>query len=254
MSADAPVQQVMITLQFADLIVPLHALQISRFYEMVREILPNFDQVAPAGPMPTSIPAMIGVEPEPFIASNFPRIRLSGSDESEIFLFQHDRISFAWHKSDKSVLYPGFEAALDRLFFFLEKYRSFVKDEFNGDISFKAGEVSYIDVFKTSDSDDKKVRLSSIYHLFNPGDVKFGMAGYAFNWNEVISNPDGVLVTTISCPPMGPTPEALSTLQMTATFSCSGKDEGELGPTILSVRDRIRTSYRGLVHEHLQGY
>jgi uncharacterized protein (TIGR04255 family) len=244
-----PITNVMVTVQFVEPLPNFNVIELGKLAERFLDRFPTFNQVNPAGPMPTNIAQLTGVEETRAPIANFPRLKFDTQDGQLTLLVQQDRMSCSWQRSpgdDGNSLYPGFETILDNLYENVESLSSYL----GADLVPFAGEIAYTNYFKTSSSEGK-VRLSSIFSLIEATDDPINMNGFTFSWNEILDRENGTIQVTIGAPPVSPIPEAFALLELTGIKAFDV--EASLKDNFLSLRMDLRKSFHRIVNSSFRG-
>ena len=243
---NAPITQVMLTLQFQPFLGALNIVQLADVRNLFAEGYPIFSQILRAGPMTGKLSELpIGAE------SRMPRLQLIKSDLSGGIAFQEDRISLSW---DRTALlehddgYPGFDAVLDE---FLEAVRR-VREHFVGIgigiISPRVGEIIYTDRVITGRADGQQSNLGDVLSAFTPN-----FAGDAVIYNASWKTPfaieafEGYINVEVKGPDLAPFDLVTANLQTMGSFDLVGCDWNDLRSPFLSVRGLIGDVYQKLV-------
>lgn len=194
----APAIQVMLTVQFAEPVPSYNALTMAALYELFSEEFPNFKQVPLALEMPYAAAQVLGLMEVRPVQTDTPRVQFETSDGRWSILFQYDRMSLVWHKSDpadSNTCYEGFENFFRKfgkwydvaLQYFKERNIILVPDVI---------ELSYSNAFRMRDEDGSDRRISSVYSFLGGGPrIVFN---YSYEWNEPINTSNGVLSASIT--------------------------------------------------------
>ena len=240
----------MATVQFVEPLPNLNVIELAKLSEKFLDRFPTFNQINPAGPMPTNIAQLTGFEETKAAVANFPRLKFDTEDGQFTLLIQQDRMSCSWQRSptdNGDSLYPGFEKILETLCGNVEVLSSYLETDL---VPF-AGEIAYTNYFKTSSSEGK-VRLSSIFSLLEAIDDPINMNGFTFVWNEVLERENGTIQVSIGAPPVSPTPEAFALLELTG-IKAFDDEISSLKDNFLSLRMDLRKSFHRIVNASFRG-
>lgn len=240
----------MVTAQFAEPLPNFNIIELGRLAERFLEEFPTFNQINPAGPMPTNIAQLTGLEEMRAPVANFPRLKFDTLDGQFTLLIQQDRLSISWQRSPdengKSV-YPGFEDILKTLMRSIDNLNSHVDQ----DIVPFAGEIAYSNFFETS-SENGKIKLSSIFSLIEAVEDPIHMNGFTFSWNEILDEENGAIQVSIGAPSISPTPESFVLLELTGIKAFS-QDAADMPRNFLDLRSSLRESFRRIVNASFRG-
>ena len=240
----------MATVQFVEPFPNFDVIELGKLAELFLDQFPTFNQVNPAGPMPTNIAQLTGFEETRPAVANFPRLKFDTKDGQFTLLIQQDRMSCSWQRSpteDGNSLYPGFEAILENLCVNVEALSSYLGTDL---IAF-AGEIAYTNYFKTS-SNEGKIRLSSIFSIIEAIDNPINMNGFTFSWNEVLERENGTIQVSIGAPPVSPTPEAFALLELTG-IKAFDVGTSSLKDNFLGLRMDLRKAFHRIVNASFRG-
>lgn len=244
----APASEVIITIQFKTPVRTLNALEIARLYEAFSPPYEQFDQVAPAGPMPFKLTHLDGSEPIEY-APSMARLRFATAARNRVIMFQPDRFSFGWQRTvglDQQDDYPGFDALLDEGMAEWTKLRSWFANTLDVSLEPNVAEIVYVNAFVTRTPEGEKIRLSQIYNFLNPTPPPVSVNGYAHSWNQRLDGMEGVLIASAEGPVITPAGIPATLLTLAGTFLLSSEDSIEAD--LLKVRGIIGETFKRVIN------
>lgn len=247
----APIVQQLLTLQFEEPLPPLNALHIAAYCRSLGERFQRFEQGDPAGPMPYRLAHLDGREPAPVVVSTMPRIAVTSADGSRVLIFQNDRFSYGWQRTQALKFdpdYPGYatlrQEAADEFAQFCDQVERLIQRRPRIAVT----ELSYTDAIPDRDQDGTVRRLSSLFTFIATDQPPRTVRGFDYSWNETL-DPDGILSVRVYGPVVTEGDVTAALLTTTATFENRANDFSEAAAGLDAAHERITLTFSSVVRE-----
>lgn len=245
----APLVQLLFTVQFAEPLAPLNALEIASIYGSFVPDFTEFAQVDPAGPMPHRFEQLEDASQLPPVIATMPRVQITGDNGSRVILFQNDRFSFGWQRMNAlgdDPSYPGYASLRDSAVEHYGKFCRALSEIGRGTPTLLASEIAYTDAFPDRDRDGTPRRLSSIFTFLRAPTERYLVRGFEYSWNEEMDR-DGIVVVKAYGPVVTPNGITAAFLQATATFPTPAAGPNELKEAFDWAHVHVTTIYKRVV-------
>lgn len=176
-----PVVQLILTASFAPTLDTLNMLDIADLFGEFREHYPVFQHLPRAGPM-SFVPFQASLE----LNHNMPRVGFGNADISEQFMFQNDRLTFAWTRTtglSENANYPGFDAIASKLYGGLEILRKWLMKRGHAEPVPIVGEVFYDDAFSILLPSGVSRGVEDVFTFMDPSHRSDRLA-FQHSWTE----------------------------------------------------------------------
>jgi uncharacterized protein (TIGR04255 family) len=220
----APIVQLLLTTQFQQ---PAQNLTIFDYADL-REVYAEYPvrrHVPRAGPMPVMQPTTQITE----YVSDAPRLQFMTEDLQWEILFQEDRISVGWNRTnslENPSQYPGFTEVFNRFNKEFYKLSKFLLERGNDALKFEVGEVSYSDAFRLDNKDGSLKRMDEIFsNIRSIKNFSFNLVNLTYT-KIVKGDYPAHVETNISGPALDSSGERAAFLRTTVRFAV--EDESSL--------------------------
>jgi uncharacterized protein (TIGR04255 family) len=176
--------------------------------------------------------------------SQMPRIFLRGDNVSDYLVFQHDRLAFAWHRTEPvgdEANYPGYDALRGRWQVLLDRFNRWSVDHLGGVPLLRHLEFSYQNAFPIEEPEGSSLHVPQYFKLGGFGDRP--LEQFHLGWRELVPNTDGGYVDAVATigtvPPA--TPAFIFNFSAMAPLSPSTSAD-----TVFATADAVHTHIRAM--------
>ncbi len=247
-NANAPVVEMLVTVQFSPSLDTLSIIDMADLYGLFRSDFPVFSQVPRAGPMSFDpVEAIVHIEQ----TGDQPRLSFASEDLSRLVVFQNDRLSFGWLRVaplHNNPSYPGFQNIFASLVDALKRLQAWIAGRGLAPIKPRAAEVSYQDAFAIHNAaGEQTLPVSDVFNFINP-DLKFPKFRFNYAWSELL--PDdlpGFATVSASAPALVADGTEVMLLQTWASFN-PGTDWDALPDKFEAAHQAVLAIYHRVVN------